>query len=893
MKKIPFKQKIFSCMIYIISILMLFFPWISIQDKYYNVFQLVIELKKTGMEVLGENVELFDANMSTLNVGIWVECGLFLLLGIFSVFYIISILRNKRNIYNAITMIISVVLCMWNTSGNTIPSLNDGNILMWCFPVFFMVLCTIEFFFGKLMEEWKEAKQKQEFLRAEDKAKKKEEKERLAFVGKYSSLFYRVVWKNAQKTWRDYALLLFCSSMVFCFILVGFGMRTLLKKENNIEGVVQAIGSLSSILLNAIFPLAIVSVIIIIIVSFYYLKCRAKNYSIFLTLGMRKRTLYYFIALEFVSIVVLTVLLGGACGTLILRIFINRAEQFLGVQIKLTALGVFPYLQSTLALLLLYLIAFMSARDIFVSFNLGNSADLQGIKEKIPMQKRKLFLGMGIVLMLYSMMEYQQLRNFENATLLLILFMGLCLVLRYGIVEYLLWEKRKEDYLSKLLIHNQLFHKSKTNTAYITAMSILLFGALFCFPLQFISVLIAEDENVLYPYDFVCMANQEDYDIFEKIQKKYEVTLDIYPMVRVANIDSTQRRESVHEAAPLQGQQIGISESTYRALKEKIDDSWEYTPLLLDNEGESVYIVHQQDKSIKAQPVDYWLSRKKPVLHVGVPNDGVDLYNIKKKDTGYYFKEIKGEEIGSLIGTFGQGKWDNLIVFSDEYFEDAKELWKTTNPFNGSPMTKEQMNEFGFTEKDLVQGPCDLVLIKANEKDSVNIEKDLKEFKERHKADESYNMSVQSCYIKKNAVQKLRTERIMKNVMNVMLFVLFIIIYYVLLIVKILMEREMTLKRSKFLMCMGMRKKERKKLIWRELFQYFYLFPITIAIIGTGIFTVFVFHVRQYQLVNMKEYLNYAMPLWGGCLVVIGITVNVIFIGYAHKVEEQDEQREK
>lgn len=890
--KIPFKQKAISCTIYLFNVLMLFFPWITIGDKHYHVLGLAISLKKTGLDALTANASLAIENMDTLNISIWMECGLFLIFGMLSVIHIITIVRNKKSVWNVCALIAAASLCTLNTFGSTIPALNDDSVFMWCFPLIFMVSCGIEFITQKAIELWPEMNQETEKIQAEEKAHKEAEKERTEFEGRYSSLFYHFLWKNLKKTWRDYILLVFCSSLVFFFIVVGFGMRMLLKKENNIEGIVRVFGSLSSILLNAMFPLAVVSVTVIIILSFYYLRCRARNYGIFLTLGMRKRTLQYFVALEFVSVLIFTIFVGGMLGTLVLYLFVGKSEVFLGVQLSMSELGILPYIQAIAALLFLYLVAFMAARDIFVSFNMGNSADLQMIKEKMPVRWRKPFIFIGIVLMFYSMFEYRQLRNFEKAVLLAVFFAGLYLTYRYGIAEYLLRERKKENYLHNLLLHNQLFHKSKTNTAYIMAMSVLVFCVLFYFPLQFISVSLAEDEDMLYPYDIVCMANEEDHDIFKRLQEEYQVTLDAYPMIRVANLDSTEKTEGVMEPAPPQGQQIGISESTYHLLKKRVDNTWKEKSLHLDSEGESVYIVHQQDKSVKAQPVDYWLSRKEPVLHIGVPiASGVNPYSVNTDNTGFFMKKIEGEEIGSLIGVFGQGKWDNLIVFSDEYFKKAQELWKVTEPSTGIPLTEEEIERYEYTEDEFIQGPSELVLIQADEKKIPEIERELKEFRARHAEDESYNKAVQSCYIKKNEVQKLRTERIMKSIMNILMFIMFILIYFVLLVVKILMERGVISRRSEFLMCMGMREKNRKRLLRSELFRYFYVLPVIVAAAGSGIFTVLVFHARQYQPEDIKRYLGTALPLWFACLIITGIVVRAVIVGYAYKVERWNEKR--
>ena len=85
----------------------------------------------------------------------------------------------------------------------------------------------------------------------------------------------------------------------------------------------------------------------------------------------------------------------------------------------------------------------------------------------------------------------------------------------------------------------------------------------------------------------------------------------------------------------------------------------------LDKDGEKVYIVHQQDRATKAQPVDWYYGKKTPTLHIGLPCDYCDHSD---KKTTYDEKIVAGEEIASLTGCYSTPKCENLIVFSDEYF---------------------------------------------------------------------------------------------------------------------------------------------------------------------------------------------------------------------------------
>jgi len=102
---------------------------------------------------------------------------------------------------------------------------------------------------------------------------------------------YYVLMKNFIKNWKDYVLLLICNVIIFGFVVTGFGMQEILSGLASYQGLGMFSG-VTTILLNALIPMAIISVIIIVILYFYYMKCRAKNNGILLMLGMRRKNLY-------------------------------------------------------------------------------------------------------------------------------------------------------------------------------------------------------------------------------------------------------------------------------------------------------------------------------------------------------------------------------------------------------------------------------------------------------------------------------------------------------------------------------------------------------------------------------------------------------------------------
>ena len=85
-----------------------------------------------------------------------------------------------------------------------------------------------------------------------------------------------------------------------------------------------------------------------------------------------------------------------------------------------------------------------------------------------------------------------------------------------------------------------------------------------------ISAKIAQKPEGLFPYDFVCMATEADETFWKQLQEKYDVKFQEYPMVRVTNVDNSEKLDDARAVIMPQGQHIGISETTYKELNKAL-----------------------------------------------------------------------------------------------------------------------------------------------------------------------------------------------------------------------------------------------------------------------------------------------------------------------------------
>ena len=860
------KRKVISISIYLFSFLILLIPFLSVEGETYSYIKLMCTWNLWNKAV---RVELILICIYLLN----------------ALSYIVTLWGKRNKVLQYILLITAFIAAMFHfLVPEAVGALCGGNVKAQLLAMGILVIIAFtpetDMILNAFAEQWKTAVATAKEDKEREIAEKKEYKERTYFEGKYNYLFFRVIWKNFRSNWKDYCLLLICNVVIYAFIVIGIGMREILEPLNNKRGL-GLFNGLSAIFVNALLPMAIISITIIVILFMYYLKCRARNNGIFLTIGMRRKMLYVYVAIEIISVLLVSAVVGSILGIAGLHVFTANSEMLLGQKADLSVIDAGVFLKSTALLLIIYLLSVMAAKDILMDFRVGQNTDQREMHERIPSSFQTPILIVGMILSAGAVFLYSQRKSYENVYLLAALFVGGLGVLFIVLAKKLVKERKRPSYLKKLLLHNQLFHKFKTNTAYMYAVMLIQFCALFYFSFQLISTVIAEDEEELYPYDLVCIAYEEDEDFFKELQEKYEVELWQYPMVRVSNSDATEQVERGFSYP--QGQHIGISETTFHKLKRQLVDDYEGTDLNLDPEGEKIYVVYQQDRAAKAMPLDLNIHRKNPLLYTGQPCWSMTVLDVtRKQGNAYKYREITGEEVGSLTGTFRQGTRENIVVFSDEYFEKAQDEWKKVNIYTGEIIESEAERIPDITIR---QGPSRLVLMNVKEEEMDAVLEDMKVFQKKHKYDEKFDVTVSSYYSKNEGLNVLRTERLMKIVMNSMILILFFVMNLMLIVIKLLSEKELRQKRSVFLHRMGMRKKERKRLMKREIINYFQILPIIISAGVAAVFTTATFIARMYSVEEILLYLKYMAGIWIGYIAASTVLVWLIVTIHTAKLE--------
>lgn len=373
------------------------------------------------------------------------------------------------------------------------------------------------------------------------------------------------------------------------------------------------------------------------------------------------------------------------------------------------------------------------------------------------------------------------------------------------------------------------------------------------FSVKVVSNRIADKTDTLYPYDYVWLANSNDTGIIEKLKQECKAEVTSIPMVRATTIDNTERLEGPFDLVWQQGQNIGISESSYRKLKKAVGEKPK-KHLNLDKNGKKIYVVYQQDQGTKAKPIDHYQLMIHPNLHIGQPLFGFDTM---EHQTYYPVRTITGSETSSLIGAFKQGKYENLIVFADAYFDKIKDYWKTTDMSTGEKIKTSD----AVLEENIHEWPTKLVLANVLEKYQKKADQLTIDFAKQHAYDESFDSLVKSTYTKTEAAKKRQMERILECVMNGFVLIILSVISMLLLHMKVQMELPDMRKRYQFMNRLGMNRRERICIEKKEISR-FVTIPSVIAVIVTVLYSGIVFGLRDYHLNDVKNYVINAGVLW-------------------------------
>ena len=127
------------------------------------------------------------------------------------------------------------------------------------------------------------------------------------------------------------------------------------------------------------------------------------------------------------------------------------------------------------------------------------------------------------------------------------------------------------------------------------------------------------------------------------------------------------------------------------------------------------------------------------------------------------------------------------MVFSDDYFEKAEEMWKKTDSRTGKEIIDPNDIISGVTIR---QGPTRLVLIQAEASQIDELEKEMEALRDNpnHVYEEKYSSEVKCYYSKSTSIIELQIERILRKVTNYLIVGILVFSYIFLILIKTLLR---------------------------------------------------------------------------------------------------------
>lgn len=834
-----------------------FLPWLKLDVGTYSTIGYLIRIFTSGNF---KATVVSDFTHIAFNEGAaWGEIGIYVytfvaqvvLLAITQLVSLIGILieikgKDAHKLFLAVFWISVAPMAMFFES-----PVFDVNSALTNFYIFFIVFGAAVVILGdRIVSEWIETNEIYHEKLERERAEDKDRKDRLRFEGRYSSIFAKVILKNFKYNFKSYGILVSISTLAVSFIYASLSLREVMSGANASENIILGQG-LGTIIMSFIFVVCAVALFLIISILLFYLKTRIKNYGIFTTLGMRKRTVYLFIAAEIVACIVVSIVLGLIFGTFLRTLCVFGIIKLCGDLITPVKPAIGSVLITIFITLVIYLFATLLTKEMYIDTGASGSSKRLIERENMPGKYSKYMLIPGVAIILFALIMFTKLTNFEYARTLIFFFVGVFAIMFFGLAIYFKKLRHNDSkYLGSLLEKNQYYYRFSTTIRYIFLFTVVNFAILFVFGKGLISATIAEPAAKQFNYDYVCMATEDDYEIFDDIEDKYDVDVMRYPMVRATNCDNTENADNIEYPIFPQGQMIGISESTYKALCKNIGR----TPakLELSDDGTDVHAVFQQDRSVVSHPLDYYAKSKHPWIHVGQP---LENYAFNFRMDIYQKSNLVSYETGALLGNFRQGKHENIIVFSDKYFDSVQNKWKTDSILDGMPLEEEAIEDV-----NMHHWPDRLVLININDgadraKAAKGIESELKKFNDNHAFDNKIDGSVLSYYDRSQLVKERTGENIMNIVSNGLIVFILMLVSTVLMYIKSESELSERIRKHEYLRCLGMSRKERIKLLKKER-SVFVIIPMVLGTVFSIIFTLMIWNLRQYSQAVCIEYMK-------------------------------------
>lgn len=757
-----------------------------------------------------------------------------------------------------------------NYAPGTEPDLG-GTLFIYCIFIF---LAAGEFLFCRCQETLED--QEEELAEVQEKEKKEKQHQKKAdyFPGKYPKEFYQIIRKMFRSRMKVQVLMMLSEVFAATYLFIVLSMYGIMKDTYAMESGLTGDG-LYGLFRNLGIILMILSIVMMVTMSAWYMKEVKKDFRMLVILGIRRKTAYTQFLLEFWTGAAGSAVIGlglGAVGASVLRAQLQKGIPD-GTVFPEVVTGKYFGI-GFLAYLILMLLSLALNQENFI--NLGRSVDRNEDLQKENRLKRwsSLWLIGGAFLVVLAVAWYSVREWAESLFIHILTVPGIFCLLAGGMALWLRRREKKESYYTGLAKTNLFYHRFWSNTEKLFFLAVIQFLALGIFAVSLAGAWIPQKIESMYPYDIVVTAYEAELPELEKTAEKYGAEVLQYPMMRMTSIYGSDELRSWGGKRPIQwpqGQQIAVSESTYQKMREYAGKESKDLQLV----GEEMHVVYHQDRSVKAHTIDWDTARTEKHLRFGQPlqyYDTADFRNV------FPVRDIKSEERDSLIGIFHQGMQDNLVVLSDDYFQQNydriteynRENWETRQM-----ITREEWRMYTASHPaNLTEGPTTLFCMNLDDGQIEQAASDLEYLKETHDFDTVWDRNIQPFYVKSQMIVNTESEIFFSKIANGFILLVLLSLGVFQYFVKVKSEEDTWKWENTFLKRLGMHEKERKAKIRYQL-KFFIVVPMSFGILGGIIFAGLTAKAR---LFTGLETLQFAGCMAAVCLIWILVWVLVYLV---------------
>ncbi len=346
-------------------------------------------------------------------------------------------------------------------------------------------------------------------------------------------MIYKVILKSFKQNFKNYILYFLCSilsiTMIFCFsyieefmsYLSTIGLRYIF---NNLKGIYD-------------MYFVLIGIITIVFMNFsmkYYIKTRFKDYSIFLMLGIKRNMLRLVVALEYLTICLLSLIIGLVMGNIlvfVLGLILKTCKVNFSIPLDYV---INVYFNSIIISLVLFLVQMST---IWISLSTRNLSQLavKNISKQKNYDKYGLLAIVGFIVItkaIYNVIHEFTMETFLSSIILFVLSMYF--IISSGGNFYLNIIKKFGNYYYKnLLSLNTFTHFFKTNNKIIFISFVINFLIMFVLNLSILSSVdsinainnnIDNCNDYDYPYDCVFVIDEENKNEIDSFKQEFNTT---------------------------------------------------------------------------------------------------------------------------------------------------------------------------------------------------------------------------------------------------------------------------------------------------------------------------------------------------------------------------------